>query len=172
MPGGHGELGEAVTGGLTGGRGFMQPLLVQAQRPLVHLQLLHPSSAIFVSPSAHAGVSEHGPSLAMVNCSFLFRASQAAMSKAHLLPCVTPFESQTGAYSIVQPLGQFSVHGPCLTRERFSFFFRASQAAISKAHLLLCVTPLESQTGLYSIVQMLGQTSSTLMVGGAGWQKG
>jgi len=132
MPGGQGELGEAVIGGLTGGRGFMQALLVQAQkplvqlqslhpssdflnaplthsgllpgltgltvgrlkqsllvqaqRPLVHLQLLHPSSAILVSPSVHAGVSEHGPCLAMVNSSFLFLASQAAISKAHLFP--------------------------------------------------------------------------------------
>jgi len=73
-------------------------------------------------------------------------------------------------------LGQFSVggakHGPCLAMVNSSFLFLASQAAMSKAHLLPCVTPFESQTGLYSIVQMLGQFSSIPIVGGAGWQKG
>ena len=50
---------------------------------------------------------------------------------------------------------------PSLAMTRFSLFFLASQAAISKAHLLPWVTPLESQTGMYSIVQTSGQFSRT-----------
>ena len=146
--------------------------LVQAQRPFMHLHSLQ--SCFWVSPSWHTGSSEKdlisfiSTANPVLSTTFLSTVSQKppfVITYLGIHVAWKPMQHSSKRQGMIFfwthqwlsvdcSLSPFIYdidppwHGPSLTIAISWFFFLASQAATSKAHLLPWVTPFESHTGL------------------------